>query len=319
MPSYPGVNKVPDTRPRICLSRLYSSFPQLHFPAALYPTPARPLTPWSPPSEISSSLKSAQASSPSKTHLATPRLLLSLLATTSYIGHAPLMREVATMIVRTVGPATVGRYLGFAVGEGIGEEEWEGQNGEGAQGLADVGRAIKLRKIPASSTSSGEEDYEHGSTSDEDGKVRGGVIAGRKRSDASSMTIRDHLRDFRTPSTNSEPESGDPDSNLPHFYGFGSNKIGEACACWLSRWGVDLLASPSAEDIWGHRGLPARFVAALLGSDLLFVDGEMNRYRVARKVLELRRRGWEGEMEGRGDLAMGSESGGTDEWEWGGR
>ena len=113
---------------------------------------------------------------------------------------------------------------------------------------------------------------------------------------------------------------------MPHFYGFASNKLGEACTCWLGRWGVDILnielSLPSlpAVRIWTHRGLPASFVRAVLSADTFFVKDEMERYTFARKVLDLRRKGWEVEMEGQGDLSMSesiaeTEGEGWDLWE----
>lgn len=94
-----------------------------------------------------------------------------------------------------------------------------------------------------------------------------------------------------------------------YFYGGVSNKVGEAAACWLARWGGDILsyedtrpglfsgASTSAADakgtsgpvIWGRCGLNATWARALLSSDLLFVKGERERYEMAKVVLELRR------------------------------
>jgi hypothetical protein len=42
----------------------------------------------------------------------------------------------------------------------------------------------------------------------------------------------------------------------------------------------------------------------------------MERYRVAREVLDLRRRGWEVEMESRGDISASYESDvGSEEWD----
>ena len=64
------------------------------------------------------------------------------------------------------------------------------------------------------------------------------------------------------------------------------------------------LPSPPPIRIWAHRGLPANFVRAVLSADTFFVKDEMERYTFARKVLDLRRKGWEVEMEGKGDLSI---------------
>jgi len=216
------------------------------------------------------------------------------------------MREVLALILRTVGPWTVMRYLDFAIGHGLGEEEWDGQTEAGARGLEELGRTMRVRR---ESEISDPEDMKGG---DENGKVGGPDLA-RAVSHSSTFTLRGTPRLGMT-ITSQHEDSTTPDDPelLPHFYGFASNEIGEACICYLSRWGMDLLvhelANPGSPPIFGHRGLPARFVAALLGTDLFWVKDEMERYRAARKILDLRRRGWQEEMDGRGDL-----SGGVDE------
>ena len=78
---------------RICLSRLYSPHPRLHFPLALLPSPQYPLTPTYPSLFPPPNYTTLSASLPPLSILATPHLLLSLLATTIYLGHTSLMRE----------------------------------------------------------------------------------------------------------------------------------------------------------------------------------------------------------------------------------
>lgn len=230
------------------------------------------------------------------------------------------------MIPRTVGPSTVGRYLAFAIGDGIGEEEWEGQTEEGARGLGDVAKRLDLRRESDDSIMSNESHslaVSHGSTqslSDDGTKVGHEPISLAPISERSTPTVR-HSLHFQQ--TGSRPGSlAESTSNLPHFYGFASNKIGEACACWLARWGVDVLAiemtSITHTPIWGHRGLPADFLRAIISADTFFVQDEMERYTVARKVLDIRRRGWEEELEGKGDISMAesiAETEGWDAWE----
>ena len=157
----------------------------------------------------------------------------------------------------------------------------------------------------------------------EDGvKVRGVPVP--STSDPATPTGQNVL-DHTTPLSRQVSGTGSL-SSLPHFYGFASNKLGEACVCWLGRWGVDVLdielslQRPSDIRIWSHRGLPAKFVSAVLSADTLFVRDEMERYTVARKILDLRRSGWEAEMEGKGDSSAHgslaeSESDGWDTWE----
>jgi hypothetical protein len=113
-----------------------------------------------------------------------------------------------------------------------------------------------------------------------------------------------------------------PGSASPVFYyGTVSDKIGEACACWLARWGSDMLDCeellegihpspsplPSATQpslfirkygtrrnpippIWRRGGLSPKWIATLLAADTLFVRGECERYEVARRAVEIRRR-----------------------------
>ncbi|KAJ7630424.1 hypothetical protein FB45DRAFT_915461 [Roridomyces roridus] len=103
-------------------------------------------------------------------------------------------------------------------------------------------------------------------------------------------------------------------------YGAISDKIGEACACWLARWAPDILAleerkagmgdviatmtrrRPTSSQplppsdysavpaIWDRGGLNVAWVCALVSADTLFVRGERERYDFARAVVELRRR-----------------------------
>jgi hypothetical protein len=105
-------------------------------------------------------------------------------------------------------------------------------------------------------------------------------------------------------------------------YGAVSDKIGEATACWLARWGPDILPyeerscgdafipvdspgvgpilNPSQVEetssnvvipaVWARGGLNHKWVRALISSDALFVNGERERYDLAKYVVDLRRR-----------------------------
>jgi hypothetical protein len=87
-------------------------------------------------------------------------------------------------------------------------------------------------------------------------------------------------------------------------YGAVSDKIGEATACWLARWGPDILpleetsgvSMPSLDRdaqrpvIWARGGLNSKWIKALVSSDALFVKGERERYEFAKSVVDLRRR-----------------------------
>ena len=312
------------------MSRLYSPHPRLHFPSLLLPTPALPLTPAFPLSPaLSAPLLSARDALPENAELATPRLLLSLLATSIYLGYNPLIREVTAMILRTVSPSSVGRYLGFAIGDGIGEEEWEGQDDEAARGLENVAQkfpdrqssdqaARASRQGPHSTQSSPRKSsYNHRDSTASDGKHEDDVKVG---SAPSHDKVQSHSEPTNSRRMQDEHDHNiDPDENIrvdqshmPHFYGSISNKIGEAAVCWLSRWALDLLhvelavpkiapqgaAVVESWKVFGYGGIPARFIRALLSSDSFFVRSEMERYRVARAILDLRRSGFETELNG---------------------
>lgn len=314
----------------ICLSRLYSSYPRLHFPVDLLPTPAYPLSiVFDQPQRPRASLHSLHVSMEKGVHLVTPRLLLSLLATTIYLGDNNLMKEVLSMILRTISPVTVARYLAFSTGAGVGDEEWSSQDEEAARGLESIGRTIP--DLETANAMSGVPDFcdldtsgrsEHSKAMDESekGKVTDTSTPRkpiRQSSGHSTDTVRGRMLslavDDSDPATLSRSGSSSINmADMPHFYGFASNKIGEACACWLARWGPDLLEveSHSKGDalckVWSHGGIPASFARAVLSSDSLFVKDEMARYRLARTALELRRKAWDAWEEESGDLSVPS-------------
>lgn len=335
----------------ICLQRLYSSYPQLHFPVSLLPTAAQPLTPsFPPPAEDKfPSLQAAAQNLPEHTQLVTPRLLLSLLATATYLGQQYLLREVLAIVLRTVCPQTVNRYLYFAIGHGIGEEEWDNQDDEGARGMETVAKTVASGFVHTSA-----EDWSSVSGSDESSPTRGarlstdsnsstysdegpsvakveGEISHRSvtRSDSirSTSTVRPGQNGLASLSTFTVHEETPEDFIMPHFYGFVSDRIGEACVCWLARWGLDVLkieeqmaeVDPQHDGplVWAQGGVPANFVAAVLSSDALFVPNEIERYRMTRRVLELRRASWHAmlESEQSGTPSVNSEPESIEGWD----
>ncbi|WWC66355.1 uncharacterized protein I206_100256 [Kwoniella pini CBS 10737] len=315
----------------ICLSRLYSPYPHLQFPTELLPTSTHPLTPPFPNITSSPNYETMRSDLPPRTQLATPRLLLSLLATTIYLGHTVIMREVLSIILRTVGPLTITRYLSFALGDGIGEEEYSGQTEEGVNSLLGVSKDIldvdggsrrtsdedlvedalhSINHTPQSSSDSGK----IGNSSQESLR-HGGIPIPAIQIPSRSNSIRSNHRISDDPfSFNSSMESDTSVLPLTHYYGVVGNKIGEACCCWLARWGIDLLNAElkhptSIYKVWSHGGLPANLVRAVLSSDYFYVPNEMERYRFARKVLDLRRAGWDEETQDQGDISLATGSG----------
>lgn len=277
------------TRPafEICISRLYGGGPQLHVPSALIPTPLYPLT-------RSFANHTEAEPTPPGHHPGTPRFLLSLLATAIYLSIPSVASQSLRHILNTVGPTTVIRYLNFAIGKGIGPEEEN--SSEAAVGLEHLAEFLKPDAADVTSISS-----KLTSLPIEDDETR-------KEDPAEAVYDED-----------CEEEHADE----RHFnYGGVSAKVGEAAACWLARWGYDMLtyeedessstgvmlgsplkkpshrtstvvfaqASQSVPLIWRNGGLEARWARAILGSDLLSVRGERERYEMAKAVFELRGR-----------------------------
>lgn len=214
-----------------------------------------------------------------------------------------------------MGPYTVVTYLNFAIGKAI--EIPVDHEPEAAVGLEHIAQLVTLGSR-ASSTS------------------RSMRTQSTKQEPADDLS--DKLQDLDV--QKEDPADSDIDSEAdhgPHFhYGTLSDKIGEAAACWLARWGADMLvheekaslgrgvpatpvpvtaqtlssrkradtmptkSSPSSKPIipepqvipviWARGGLNSKWVRELLGSDLLFVRGEKERYDLACTVVELRRR-----------------------------
>ena len=225
----------------------------------------------------------------------TPRFLLSLLVTAIYFSIPSVAGQSLKYILTTVGPTTAIRYLNFAIGKGIGpEEENTPEAAVGLEHLAEIPEpgATEVSSISSRLSCLPMEDDE-------------------TRKEDPANTIYDEDR---------EAESSDE----RHFiYGGVSDKVGEAAACWLTRWGHDMLTyeeeAPSSHGIisgspfkkrsysafpttvpaqgcqlipliWRRGGLDARWARAILSSDLLFVRGERERYEMAKAVLELRRK-----------------------------
>lgn len=247
----------------------------------LIPTPLYPLTRSFP------DYAESEAAPPGH-HPATPRFLLSLLATAIYLSIPSVAGQSLRHILTTVGPTTAIRYLNFAIGKGIGpEEENTPEAAVGLEHLAEISNSgaadvasisSKLSCLPIEEDETRKEDPAE-AVYDEDCE---GELTGER-----------------------------------HFiYGGVSDKVGEAAACWLTRWGHDMLAYEEGDSsshgtvsgssafptalpargcqpvplIWRRGGLDARWARAILSSDLLFVGGERERYEMAKVVLELRRK-----------------------------
>ncbi|KAF9569807.1 hypothetical protein CPC08DRAFT_756787 [Agrocybe pediades] len=283
------------TRPafEVCISRLYGGGPELYVSPNLVPTTKHPLTP-----AFSGTLLPEERTT--GTHPATPVFLQSLLATAIYLSIPSVASQALSLILKTIGPTTVLPYLNFACGKILDIYSDDSL----AESAAAVGLENVAQLLDTDDVSS--------------------VMTGRNSLlTQSSVLVNSEVNapEYTTESL----EGGDYSTQLPtHHYGSVSDKIGEACACWLTRWATDILQleirnattvlinrpeqksrgvgnsnhpvdfplpSSSSSDIciFGRRGLPAKWVAAVVGSDTLFVKSERERYNFARSVVELRR------------------------------
>ena len=244
--------------------------------------------------------------------------MLSLLATATYLSIPSQVSQAVTLILNSLGPHTVIRYLNFALGKGIGEKSEK--DPEYAAGLEKV---CQEPRYPIS------------------------THATSVRSSVSKRSKRSVIQVFNEPVAAQKEEAPDTDSSLSdddnhtelvrlaeddgpvYLYGAASNKIGEVAACWLCRWGADMLAieelvEPISNDakqerstparrratescasgppsfvgiskenvpyIWRRGGMSADWIRVVLSSDAFFIRDERDRYELACKAVELRRR-----------------------------
>lgn len=230
----------------ICIARLYGGGPDLFVDPALIPSTQHPLTSSfpiaSPPSPI-----------PADSHPATPRFLLSLLATANFLHIPSVTSQALLLVLSTIGPWTIARYFGFAIGYGIGQPE--GNEPEAAVGLDVIGQpappvALKpstVQPVKIDEVSPQEEE-------EEDDLVKvgspGTSAPNLPKDRAVSGTSQ---RTYDTQSVYTELAD---DSEQSYFYGVVGDKIGEACACWLTRWGADILALEEAVEARLHPSPP---------------------------------------------------------------
>lgn len=195
---------------------------------------------------------------PSGHHPATPRFLLSLLATAVFLSIPSVASQALSAIVHTVGPYTALRYLNFAIGRGIGPVSDTGTGNEGvdheseaAVGLEEVAELVKdddvstsydSIELPAELVSRRE--YDRDNSSGASGTLKREALKHSHSGDAPPDSDTDSETE---PAAHGHAEnSAGTRSRVDHegpcyYYGAVSDKVGEAAACWLSRWGVDML------------------------------------------------------------------------------
>lgn len=222
---------------RLCVARLYGGGPPLFIDPAIVPTPSQPLTPSFP-------------NPPTPTHVppghqpVTPRFLMSLLAVSIYLCMPSLTAEALGYVTSTIGPFTVMDYLRFAYGEGMGPQQ-EGDS-DPLVGLEHVAHLIKAETVDRNQSTSPRmqgKDVECFSQNLEALSVEDQVHYSQGRASPSSdqPIEKEDPADLSSESGSSTFVPGEPGSNLSFSYGSVSDKIGEACVCWLARWGADML------------------------------------------------------------------------------
>ena len=287
---------------RVCIARLYGGGPELYLSPSFIPTPTCPLT-----SSFYSVSSTPQI--PLGHHPATPRFLLSLLATSVYLSIPSITSQALSLVLSSVGPHTVVRYLNFATGLGIGPSE--GDDPEAAVGLEDVAKEVISMDDPRLSMIDNTK-HEDSSESVISGKlsILDSEVGGDK---ADGSSVKGACQD-------------EPAFN----YGGIGDKVGETCACWLMRWSADILPYEDAEyqvavtpetsaflrseaghshkraavpsgwsslsstvtapKLWARGGLSASWACAVVSSNDFFIGDEWERYEFALRVVNLRRR-----------------------------
>ena len=220
---------------------MYGGGPPLFVDPAIIPTPAHPLTPSfpSPP---------PPAQVPPGYQRATPRFLSSLIAVSIYLSMPSLTAQALSSVLSTIGPFTIIDYLRFAYGGGIGAL----QDGDldPLVGLEHVAQLVETEQADCTSLSNGS------------GKPAQDKVVERFSQHLEALSVEEQVRSSQGGSIHGgalplekedpaelSPESGSPtsfsdesESDLSFSYGAVSDKIGEACVCWLARWGADMLA-----------------------------------------------------------------------------
>ncbi|GJJ13924.1 hypothetical protein Clacol_008181 [Clathrus columnatus] len=258
----------------ICIARLYGGGPKLYVPHTLLTTPTYPLTPAFPDNMMSFSFDH-----PPGHHPATPRFLLSLLATSVYLSISSVTSQALSLILSSISPYTIIRYLNFAIGKGIGPPD--DSDPETAIGLEHIAKPIPSR--PDSRLS---------------------ITPSISTLTADSVLIESQSNIETLQKLGNGHLTGTP----PFNYGGIGDKLGESCACWLLRWGADMLSLKETplddtrtptnleqtrhvfSSIWTKGGLSSAWACAVIASDDFFVKSEWDRYEFATKVLKLRYR-----------------------------
>ncbi|KAF8213775.1 hypothetical protein K438DRAFT_1707658 [Mycena galopus ATCC 62051] len=246
----------------LCISRLYGGGPPLHIFPSLVPSTSQPLTSAFPFTAVN-----MHPPTPSGHHPATPRFLLSLLATSVYLSIPSIAANALASILSTMGPYTVLQYLNFALGKPIGPPDPDWNEPEAAVGLEHIAQNIPDEASSAASIRSvetyeppPEKDFHYGAISDKIGEAAACWLA---RWAPDMLAFEEHKAGIK----------GAPEPVISRRR--------------VKPETVDYSAVPT---IWDRGGLNFKWVCALASADTLFVRNERERYDFARSVVELRRR-----------------------------
>lgn len=141
------------------------------------------------------------------------------------------------MVLNSVGPWTAVGYLRFATGKGIGWNgewgEWDNEDKQAAVGLERVATLLEGQddQVVDSTTKADLLDVESDLS---DRMAESHIVSPSSSSSSLGSSIGKH-------GMHAAPEPS-------FYYGAISDKIGQAVACWLARWGVDMFAYEIKKD-----------------------------------------------------------------------
>jgi hypothetical protein len=176
---------------------------------------------------------------PTGDHPASPRFLLSLIATALYLGIPTLAAQAVKDVLASVGPHTVLLYLRFALGAPLPLPS--PTEPQAAIGLEQVAQPYESFCTAASTGLSTPSNPIHISAPPPEA-----ITQALRELDFQKEEDLEYQKDISDASSVSESIFSTTDSGLDghrsFHYGAVSDRIGEAAACWLARWAPDMLA-----------------------------------------------------------------------------
>ena len=263
------------------IARLYGDGPKLVLPFWSTPSSDHPFSPaLTMRLSQSTDLSIRNLLIDKRAHPATPRFLLSLLATSIYLNIPSVTAQALTLVLCSLTPFTVTQYLRFAIGHGIEGtdlhrsasnemlhdlDEWDWELEGPARTLEEIARIDpksspsspylhQTRPFGARATATTDEFASQFST-----KLHvSSPSPGSKQASSTSVpqippidarshsNSREEKRCAKKTAGFSETEHGGlgiqvSNPTSPEYqYGLTADKIGEACVCWYARWGLDI-------------------------------------------------------------------------------